>query len=642
MRIPMTIRAQCPGSIRALLRIGRVLKSSSSWWSCLLVILIAGFLWRCRASVEQDGKPWIDDPDTVHRVARLVALEHATRYPLVDAREGFPGSVESHWTRPMDWVVMALDPIGRTIWPAARPYEAGALLAGPTLAMLTALLVGLYARRLFSPFAGLAAAAFYAASYSTISVSWLGNGDHQTLQALAVTGALGAFLVALANPGTVRSALVSGVWLGCAVWVSAESMLVVYLVGLAAFVLAWRERGGGAGLRRALQALCTGLGTVVLVATFVEQRDDPWRLVWDSVSLFHLWQVLVLTAFSLFLAWPLRGRKRALIAAGLGIVVGGLPFVFGPLREAVWTSLQQVAGTDLWGKHEVSEYRSALWTGFGFSFWKLVERFSWFPVVLPFVALAYVRLATTPKALRYALVFFAFGTLGLAVHEVKLAHLHAAPAAWLLVAAGTAAVAARPTLRPVCALATLLAAVGLAFAQPVPNGRGATDEGRRKVLAELCTDVDRLVGQNPTGAVLAPWSQGAHLHCLSHANVVASGYHRNLEGIKDAYRVYLAKAGDEATWRPILAARKVTHVVVWPDRHFFATAPKVLGDATEFVKVSDGRMEMYPPATASLYWTLRRGGPKIPAGFTLAAKSSGEIDVGFGPEPAFTIWAISR
>ena len=634
-------------------------RTSLLGWIALLVLLVGSFAWRCRAVVELDGRLWIDDPDTVHRLARMEAIDSGLGYPVVDPREGAPQGVESHWTLPMDWFIRLLTPLGRLIWPTARGYEAGAVLAGPVLALLATLLVVWFARRLFSPLAGLAAGAIYSASWSTLNVSWIGNGDHQTLQGLAILAALGNFLLVISGLAGVPTAVASGACLGFAVWVSAESMLVVYLFALAAFVLAWREREGGADLRRCLQAVCTGLLAVLVVGTLLEQRKEPWRLLWDSVSLFHVWQVAILTAFCLLLAWPLRGGKRAMVAALCGIALGTLPLLWPAMASAVAATFEQARGTELWGKHEVSEYRSAFWDGVGYSFWKPIERFSVLVLGVPVLALVLWRSTLLPNPGVAALLLFCFGTLGLGLYQVKLAHWSVAPVAWVLVGATTAYARTPRRLGDVLGkslpwIFVPLAAAALAVASPSPPGREKEPsareaaEGRRRVLAELCAKIGELSKQLPgssAGAsrnVLAPWSLGAHLHYVAKASIVASGYHRNLAGITDAHRVFLADAALPSGYQPILTARQVDLVVVWPDRYFFATAPKVLADPREYVKLGRGTLQLLPAAERSLYWALRRGAKRPPPGFHLAATSKAQIDMGYGAEAAFLIYRVER
>jgi len=89
-------------------------------------------------------------------------------------------------------------------------------------------------------------------------------------------------------------------------------------------------------------------------------------------------------------------------------------------------------------------------------------------------------------------------------------------------------------------------------------------------------------------AVLADWSLGAFILYDTQLPVVASGYHRNLAGIRDAYRVFVARIpedlGELAT---ILHERGVRWIVTRYDPQLFVRGSRSFPEIGQFGRTDD-------------------------------------------------------
>jgi hypothetical protein len=159
----------------------------------------------------------------------------------------------------------------------------------------------------------------------------------------------------------------------------------------------------------------------------------------------------------------------------------------------------------------------------------------------------------------------------------------------------------------------------------------------RQTCRALSEDAARLQREGgKIGAVLAPWDMGAHILYCTGLPVVASNYHRNIDGILDAYRVLLAGPAEEAeVWR-ILRQRDVRWIVAWYDHLFLHDGQVTLGRPPMAQYERDG-FTLLPAAQRTLYWVLREA-PQVP-GLTL--RGEGEVGfIGQRREPLFRLWEV--
>jgi len=596
----------------------------------------------------------VHDLDTMRRLARLSAIDRSDHYPIVEPKDGWPAGTTLHWTLPMDWVIRGLDPLARAIFPGARPHEAGAVLAGPVLAAAAVSLFAWLAMHLLGPWPGFVAAALYALWYPFVNTSLLGNGDHQTLQqaagVVAVLGLLRAVRTAVAGGGGSRAAAAwaaaAGAALGFAVWVSTELMLLFYAVAAALVLLAswpWRERSTRAAGRSLPWPWSVGVLVVVALGHLVEHGDDLSALRWDSVSWFQIWQVAVFAGF----AASLRllgdgGRPGAVVGlGGAALALGCTPLLVAGVRDALSVQLQQAREVSVWLHSEVSEFRSLCFDGTAHGLGgcvtagarALFQRDGPLAFALPLALLA-LPWSALGAGVAGLLGVIGLLTAGLYAFEVKLGHLFALVCPLTLVAGWMAML---PSWRgPARGLAGVVAAaaavVVLAWGLPGPLPESVRNNDL--VVREVCAKLAARRGANDAGhGVLAPWDMGAPLMYLADVGVVASGYHRNLEGIRDGFRFWLTDVADRAAAMAILQRRRVRWVVAWYDRLFLKGGAETIG--REPLRTD---RELLPQAARTMFWQLRYGSPP---GFRLV--EDGPLIRLHGsrePEPIYRLWEV--
>ena len=551
----------------------------------------------------------------------------------------------SHWTRPFDWFLCGLNPLAAHFVPGAAGVEAAAVFAGPVLGVLAVLLFLWGAVRLLGRTAGLVAATFYSLQYPLLVMGAVGNGDHQNLQHLFLL-AFG-WLWLLDRAGRLRPAAtpLAGVALGLGIWVSTESMVVLFTyVGVTALLLLIAPRD--ALPRRAATELrrCLPLLVVLGFGVWVEQGSF-FSVQWDSPSWFQLYPVAVFTVFIVFVrVIPNRpGRAALAAAAGLGLGLLGLWLIPG-LGAAVSRELTAFEDVNVWLQTCVSEFRSSFRDGTGYSLAAGLRRFTVFFVGLPVFLVAAGVTRDLPAPARLTLVVMTIVGFGIAAWEVKLSHVFAI---WLPVAVvvGWRVICERllPKAGSTATLAALtvgVIAVGW-HGMPVMQGAKSKIETGNEAVRELCKFL-RGTGGGEAASVLAPWSMGGPLMYLAKWPVVASGYHRNIDGIRDAYRVYCSQPEEDAEAKAILARRHVRFIVIYYSRVFLQDAQTVLGTDKVFLETTDTGSRFTELATRSLYWRLRHGG-QVPG---LRLRYSSEFQLRLtrdGPmQPMFQVFEVTR
>ena len=579
----------------------------------------------------------IYDSDTLRRLVRLDVIDVGGAYPVRELLDGFPVGSVSHWTLPMDWVIRALDPMVSWIFPVESGYEAGAILTGPLLALLSTLVLMLGCRRIFGPSAALVAGLIHAGAYSVVNVSMLGNGDHQNLQHLCVLAGLMGLWVAIHENKESRG-LGAGAALGLAIWVSAESMTIFYLLAASLFVLvAWPA---GEGLREARRRLVwrwsTGLLAVMLLGHLAEHVGDLSAFHWDVLSLFQIYQVAVFALFAGFLSvLSAAGWVRVMAVAAMSLMVGLVPILVSDgLRGAIALQFEQVADLNVWLQNEVSEYRSLWSEGFG----AMIERDSFLIIALPLFLMGLIASRALGAPLRSSILLMALATFGLELWEVKLGHLFAMT---FPVAVVGGYLGLRERFRPSPGgywgdwLAVVVAVFAVALS--LPSSRDPvlfeSDRATRQICKELRQRSEDLGWSERS--VLAPWDMGAEIMYRARLPVVASGYHRNIEGIRDGYRVFLAGRDQREEAQTIIDDRKVGWVVAWYSRDpFLEVAPLTIG------RPSMGNVgEFTAAAKESLFWQLRYQG-RVP-GLRLY-KDGPVVQLSTGKEPMYRIFEVVR
>ena len=373
----------------------RIVSSSiSALGLCLLVALTLATRCSNRADVLVDGRVYFVDADCYSRMTRVrMVLEHPVTVIRHHDFENYPQGVTPHTTAPFDYLIAALKKtldvgcwtLGRcgkqSPWTAQTMDLAGALVS-PLLALLTAVFLWFWARRLQLQHRGMLLT-LYAVSPILVHGTLLGRPDHQSLLIFLMAVALGAEW-ALTRAQSRAWAVIGGAAWGLGLWVSLYEplMLLACLLSLGlvfkrrAFFT--RERALEYGLASGLFALSIGLeGWRVEVPGSTILRYFPnWEKTIGELSHLSPWSPLLLHWVGLLLyAAPVlfvlrvRADKRAI---PLLLFVAGL---FGlTLWQARWgyffalvfaMSLPFAMGAIRW--------RGVAWTMFFASLWPVAR-----------------------------------------------------------------------------------------------------------------------------------------------------------------------------------------------------------------------------------------------------------------------------
>ena len=269
------------------------------------------------------------DIDGYSRLVRVQELRQTGAwYDGIDPRANAPFGVSSHWTRPLDALLLAgatlLQPFagfGRAL------YVWGAALS-PLLYLLTAAVLVWAARPLLEPRARLLLALAFPVQFVMLMDSAPGMADHHALLLLILAATLGMTLRALPAPTRPGTALAAGALLALGLWISTELVLAIVLSG-AALGLGWVLHGGNRAARNAWHAL--GLSAGIAVALLLERAPRDWlALEADRISILHLLPCLAALGFWTLMATTGSGarlgsrRGRAVAAALAALPVGAL------------------------------------------------------------------------------------------------------------------------------------------------------------------------------------------------------------------------------------------------------------------------------------------------------------------------------
>ncbi len=324
------------------------------------------------------------------------------------------------------------------------------------------------------------------------------------------------------------------------------------------------------------------------------------------------------------------------MAAAIAVGAGLLGLLTG-LGTEVRIQLATFEDTNVWLQNAVSEFRSSLWNGYEFSAAEGVRRFTPLFLGLPVFLVCVSVARPLPGAGRVVLVVLATCSAGLAAWEVKLGHLFAM---WFPVVTVIAGIVLRnrllPDRGPGRGIATVLFAamlVGLGMTG-TPNKDRPEIEIENQGVRELCTFLRSQTG-NREGSVLTNWERAGAILYLADWPVVASGYHRNLDGTKDSYRFFTSQPEESDVALEILRKRRVRFVAVWYDRLFLRTARVVLNSSRVFLQQEGRTVKFTESATNSLFWRLRY--EKGVVGYKLRYRSTiGES------QPMFQVYEVTR
>ncbi|HEY9079931.1 hypothetical protein [Magnetovibrio sp.] len=544
---------------------------------------------------------WFVGPDSYMRMVRvwdwLQAMSSGgSWYDTVSARSNWPDGEVLHWTRPLD---VALVTLAAPMWPFIGLHKAlfyAGVIVSPVMAMVSMWVLMRGTRDLLDLRGQAMLLVLFAFQPITRAYFLAARPDHHALILLAFCMVLALLLRYAFDPDTRRNA---PAWAGVAVafgmWVSVES-LTTELFALAALGLAWLITGDVRwlqGLRRFAVA-----GALALAAMLAVERPPGEWLGSEEYDRLSSVQVVLFALIALGiefmwrrrvgLGWTNRIAHAALAALGAGILMAALfpdffkgPFgaAMDPRLDAMWLGkiqeLQPLIGADWQSAVGAAQVLSpVIWL----AVWAVLrqrERRTGTPfdeTMLILVVAGLLYLPLSMFQLRWGAYFGVTVSIAWAALFQRLVDWRGGPLVGP--APGT------PILRVPAVIGLVVAHLALSAAISLAAPDDVKDEPKACKWRDLAPvlNSEAFSGGRPL-VLLSHIHQGPEIlyrTYLSGHRVIGTPYHRNTDGILDAYTALTTT--DEAEAHAIMTRRNVDYVVLCVDSAEEKHVLKVEGD----------------------------------------------------------------
>jgi hypothetical protein len=251
----------------------------SRCWILLVALLALVIRFHNLTEVLVGGHLYFIDADCYSRMSRAQMVSKAPGTVVhYQQFENWPDGVVSHATAPLDYLIVGMERVLRTLWPvqgrfaslAEQTLDVAGALVSPLLGALLCLIIAFWARSLRltdgkRPACWWMAPLLLAVSPALVHATVFGRPDHQSLLVFTLGIALVAEHRMLVQPGRFWTIL-GGVMWGLGLWVSLFEPLILLvancLLGIGFARGAWKNRA------RIVWAVC--LFAVVVFAYAVE------------------------------------------------------------------------------------------------------------------------------------------------------------------------------------------------------------------------------------------------------------------------------------------------------------------------------------------------------------------------------------
>lgn len=532
-----------------------------------LVFAVAAATLAVRTVFGRAGVPFFADTDDAMRmVMARDLLAGQPWYDLTAHRLNTPRGAELHWSRLVDLPIALLLWIATPLLGSDLALVAAGFIWPMLLLALLLWLSALLAQRLVGPDGVLPALVLPVLSPAIIAEFTPGRVDHHNVVILLTLAVVWTGIEAIRRP---RFALACGLFAATALAIAIESLPTIAAAMLVMGLLWVADPAQGRSMRNFGFAFAGG--TMIHLAIFrpparwLEPACDVLSPVYVAVAL------AVAAVFTLASLLPLaRASWQRLILLGALTLIGtGLvALVYPQCLKGPYGAL------DPW--------LQANWIA------SIVEARPWFVTIteLPAYAIAVAvptLLATIVAAARLwtvrqqraewaALLIFLVCTALVMLAQVRGARLAVMPAmpaaAWLIVAARRRYLMA-PRLGAIAGLVLswlafagiVLSLLATAVVNLVPGRPQQMAEARTSKESCLVPAAFSDLAALPPERIMSPIDLGAHLLLYTPHEVVAAPYHRNQQGVRDAFRFINDPI---TTARAILSERGIGLVVICP------------------------------------------------------------------------------
>ena len=530
------------------------------------VFLVAVVILVIRTSFGRAGLPFFADTDDAMRMVVVRDfIQGQNWYDLTAHRLNTPWGAEIHWSRlvdlPIGLLVMMFTPL---LGLDAAMVAAGYIWPLALLALLL-WLSALLANRLVGPEGVLPALILPVLSPAIIAEFSPGRVDHHNVIILLTLAMLWAAVEALRRP---RFALLCGLFAATALAIATESLPPI-AAAVAVMGLAWVFDSRRAATMRLFGLAFAGAALVHLA---IFRPPSRWlEAACDVISPFYVGVALVVgVVFALMSLLPLRSPRLRLVA----LAVPGLAGV------ALLVLLYPQCLGGPYG--ELDPWLQANWIA------SIMEARPWFTTItelpayavsvgLPALIAVVVTVAriwtTRDRREEWAvLLVFLLVTALIMLIQVRGARLAVMPAmpaaAWLIVVARQRYLAS-PRIVPILGLVSswlvsagvVLSLLVTAMVGVVPSRAQDVSEARASKEPCLVPEAFADLAAIPAERIMSPIDLGAHIMLYTPHAVVAAPYHRNQQGVRDAFRFFNDPIADA---RKILDDRGIGLVVLCP------------------------------------------------------------------------------
>jgi hypothetical protein len=554
------------------------------------------------------------DPDDAMRLIQVRDwLAGQSWFDVTQYRLSPPAGGPMHWSRFVDLPIAAVILLARP-FAGQHGAETAALIVVPLLTLGTAmLLVHRIAFRLMRTRAALLAVLATPLSLGAMKQMRIMRIDHHGWQ---IVLALVTTLAVLDDKRPRRSALVAGAAMALWANISIEALPFIAAVG-AWFAFEWlRDSSAGERLKTYLGALA-GASGMLFAATHLPSAwfSHPH----DVINIAHLAGFAVAAVACRVAVRPdvtdLRLRLARLAAAG-AVALAAMFAIDPHFLQGPFSSLDPLVAQ--WWYAGVDE---------GMPVWRLSAADAAIGLAQPLVGLGGALLAVGKSTGDERRAWAGFAYLLFAMTVASVFVIREATTASVLSLPGTAFLCAAAlrrarglSLMPLRVAATtgamfIMAPAYAAPALVMPADPRLVDAMQSSHACLTRTQLEKLNALPPSN-LATPLDIAPAILASTHHSAIASGYHRNNDGIHD---VILLFAGNPATSRAILARRHVDYVVFCPN------APEAIrwanhgpGGLAEMLNANRSPAWLEPVAVPGLHglrvWRVRKAAIAATAG----------------------------